>query len=262
MSEAIHDSDGRADSAREFSTTHWSVVIRAVGAQSSEADNALETLCRWYWRPLYEYVRRKGCSTHDAEDLIQSFFEKYFLKREFLRVADPKRGRFRTFLLTCLKNFLTNEWQKANTQKKGSGEKPLPLNEEIDAAATLPSSNESPEILYDRAWAEAVVERALTALRRQQEKAGKLESFDRLKVFVWGKESGLSYAAMGEQLQMTENAVKQEVFRLRERLGELLRAEIAQTVATPAEIEEELRYLLSVIRNGLNNSSNFGSKNL
>jgi RNA polymerase sigma factor (sigma-70 family) len=264
MSAPIHDGGDRPESAREFSTTHWSVVIRAGGEASPEADQALEALCRSYWRPLYEYICRKGYSGHDAEDLVQAFFEQRFLKQNYLRIADPNRGRFRTFLLTSLQNFLKNEWVKANSLKRGNGQTPLALNEELDEVgpSSPPAANESPELCYDRAWAAAVLDRALAALRRQKELAGKLDSFDRLKVFVWGEQSGLSYAAMAAQLGMTEGALKVEVHRLRHDFGELLRAEIGQTVSTPAEVDEELRYLRSVIRNELTNSNNFGPENL
>ena len=244
-----------------FVTTHWSVVLDAGSSDSPKAAQALEILCRSYWYPLYAYVRRKGHSQHDAQDLTQAFFER-LLERGYLQLADRNQGRFRTFLLSSLKNFLINEWRKENSVRRGGGEKPFSLDEAQAESRFIgePSVEKPDDSLYDRGWAAILMERALGALRAEFEQAGKQALFERLKVFVWGEKNALSYVAMAAELGMTEGAVKVAVHRLRQRYGELLRNEVAQTVSTPAEINEELRYLISVIRDGLTNFSNLESQ--
>jgi len=255
----VSEQSGGAD----FTTTHWSVVMQAGDGDTPQAMQALETLCRSYWYPLYAYVRRNGHSPHDAQDLTQEFFAR-LLERKYIRHADRNQGRFRTFLLTSLKHFLINDWKKGNREKRGGGQKVLSLDEETAESrfATEPATAQPPDSLYDRGWAAILLDRALAALRAEFEQSGKLDLFERLKVFVWGEKNALSYAAMAAQLGMTEGAVKVAVHRLRQRNGELLRAEVAQTVSTPAEVNEELRYLVSVIREGLANSGNVGGEML
>ena len=240
-----------------FSTTHWSVVLEAGRGDSPEAAQALERLCGAYWYPLYAYVRRQGHAPPDAQDLVQDFFA-HFLEHNYLRLADRTRGRFRTFLLTSLQHFLINEWRKTNRQRRGGSQRILSLDEEMAESrfAGEPAIEQPPDTLYDRGWAAILLERALAALRAEFAQSGKEGLFERLKVFVWGEKNALSYAAMAEQLGMTEGAVKVAVHRLRQRYGELLRAEVAPTVTTAAEVNEELRYLVSVIRNELATSSN------
>jgi RNA polymerase sigma factor (sigma-70 family) len=257
------DNTERAWAGAGFTTTHWSVVREAGGAGSPQATEALEKLCGSYWYPLYAYVRRKGHSPQDAEDLTQEFFAR-LLEQKSLRLADRNQGRFRTFLLTSLKHFLINEWIKGNREKRGGGRPVVSLDEEMAESrfASEPAIAQAPDSLYDRGWAAVLLDRAMAALRTEFEQSGKLDLFERLKVFVWGEKNALSYAAMSGQLAMTEGAVKVAVHRLRQRYGELLRAELAQTVATPGEINEELRYLVSVIRDSLANSGNVGDKML
>jgi RNA polymerase sigma factor (sigma-70 family) len=246
-----------------FSTTHWSIVLEAGRENSSGAAQALERLCGAYWYPLYAYVRRQGHGPHDAQDLVQEFFVR-LLERNYLRLADRNRGRFRTFLLTSLQHFLINEWRKHGCEKRGGSQRLLSLDEEIAESrfAGEPAIEQPPDALYDRGWAAILLERALAALRAEFEQSSKLDLFERLKVFVWGEKNALSYAAMGVQLGLSEGAVKVAVHRLRQRYGELLRAEIAQTVATTVEVEEELRYLAAVIRGGLDISGNLAAGTL
>ena len=248
-----------AKSAQLFATTQWSAVLRAGEGSSPESRRALEQLCGTYWYPLYAYVRRQGHSIEEAQDLTQEFFAR-LLERKYVRLADRNRGRFRTFLLTSLKNFLINEWNKANREKRGSGRRILSLDEEMAESRFLaePAIEQPSDTLYDRGWAAVLLDRALAALRAEFAQAGKEDLFERLKAFVWGEKNALSYAAMAEQLGMTEGAVKVAIHRLRQRYGELLRSEVAQTVSTPAEVNEELRYLVSVLRDGLANSGNIG----
>ncbi|MCL4788512.1 MAG: RNA polymerase sigma factor [Verrucomicrobia bacterium] len=252
-----------AQNARLFATTHWSVVQQAGHGDSAQSMQALETLCRSYWYPLYAYVRRQGRSPHDAEDLTQEFFAR-LLARDYIQLADRNQGLFRTFLLTSLKHFLINDWKKGNREKRGGGQKVLSLDEELAETRFLaePSSEQPPDTLYDRGWAAVLLDRAFKALRAEFEHAGKLDLFERLKVFVWGEKNALSYAEMAGQLGMTEGAVKVAVHRMRQRYGELLRAEVAQTVSTPTEVNDELRYLVSVLRDRLANSGNVPSEKL
>lgn len=235
----------------QFTTTHWSVVVAAGQSSSPGAAEALERLCASYWYPLYAYVRRSGYTADDAKDLTQEFFAR-LLERKYLRLADPNRGRFRSFLLTSLKHFLVNEWKRANRAKRGAGIAVVSWDEALAESrfAAEPATDQPAEAGYDRAWAAMLMERALLALRAEFEQVGKLELFERLKACVWGERNAMSYAAMGEQVAMTEGAVKVAVHRLRHRYGQLLRSEIAQTVSTPVEADEELRYLFSVVRNG------------
>ncbi|MCX6927403.1 MAG: ECF-type sigma factor [Verrucomicrobia bacterium] len=247
----------QSEAGSTFSTTHWSVVLVAGRENSPESAQALERLCSGYWYPLYAYVRRQGHTPHDAQDLVQDFFA-YFLKHNYFRLADRARGRFRTFLLTSLQHFLVNEWRKTNRQRRGGSRRILSLDEEMAESrfAAEPAIEQPPDTLYDRGWAAVLLERALAALRAEFEHSGRQGLYERLKVFVWGEKSALSYGAMAAQLGMTEGSVKVAVHRLRQRYGEILRAEVALTVTTTAEVNEELRYLVSVIRNELATSSN------
>jgi RNA polymerase sigma factor (sigma-70 family) len=255
--------DGNARGETLFATTLWTVVAQARDGDSIQAREALERLCGSYWYPLYAHVRRQGHSREDAQDLTQEFFAR-LLAGNYISLADRNRGRFRTFLLTALKHFLINEWRKGNSLKRGHGQTIISLDQEAAESrfAAEPSMEQPPDALYDRRWAAVLLDRALAALSGEFEESSKRDSFERLKVFVWGEKNTLSYTAMAEQLGMSEGTVRVSVHRLRKRYGELLRAEIAQTVATPAEITEELRYLISVIRNGLANSGNVARENL
>lgn len=247
----------------QMHTTQWGLVVQASQDESPDGMAALNRLCRIYWYPVYAHVRRQGKSAEDAQDLTQEFFAR-LLEKQYFKLADPQRGRFRTFLLTSLKRFLINEWNKTNREKRGSGWRILSLDEEMAESrfAAEPAVDRPPDALYDGGWAGILLDRALAALRAEFEQSGKQDLFDRLKVFVWGERNALSYAAMAEQLNLTEAAVKVAVHRLRQRFGELLRAEIAQTVAGPAEVDEELRYLVSVIRSGLTTSGNLAGEML
>ena len=214
---------------------------------SPQATDALEKLCRTYWYPLYAFVRRQGNSAHDAEDLIQEFFAR-LLEKDYLAGVQPGKGKFRTFLLTSLGHFLSNERDKARSQKRGGGRSFISLD---DAKAENryqmePASDLSPEKIFERRWAIALLDQALAGLREEALTAGKVHLFDELKVFITDKGDAGDYPAAATRLAMTEVAVRVAVHRLRARYGELLRAEIAQTVSSPAEIDEEIRHLFAV----------------
>jgi RNA polymerase sigma-70 factor (ECF subfamily) len=256
----VREENSAREGAANFTTTHWSLVVAAGGADAPRAAAALEDLCGTYWYPLYAYVRRLGHNPDDAQDLVQEFFSR-FLQRQSVRLADRNRGRFRTFLLTSLKRFLITEWTRSNREKRGGGQLVLSLDEELAEArlAAEPATERPPDALYDRGWAAILLDRAMSALLQEFEKSGKREVFERLKVFVWGEGNGRPYPEIAAQLGVSEGAVKVAICRLRQRFGELLRAEIGKTVGTPAEVNGELRYLLAVVRSTLEAAGNLPS---
>jgi RNA polymerase sigma-70 factor (ECF subfamily) len=231
-----------------FATTHWSVVLAAGHSSVAGAQEALETLCRAYWYPLYVYVRRQGQSPHDAQDLTQEFFAR-LLEKKYLRLADPDRGKFRAFLLKSLKHFLVNEWEKARTRKRGGGQCVIPLDADIAEGryAAEPAQALTLDQVYEKRWAVTLIEGVLARLRESYTAAGRLLVFETLKGFIWGEQATLAYATMAPQLGLTEGAVKVAVHRLRSRYREFLREEIAKTVATPGEVDEELQHLITVL---------------
>jgi RNA polymerase sigma factor (sigma-70 family) len=234
--------------AAQFGQTHWSVVLSAAGHQNpGQAVESLEKLCALYWRPLYAYIRRQGESPHDAQDLTQEFFLR-LLTKNYLNAVDQGKGRFRSFLLAALKHFLSNERDKARAQKRGGGQSPLPLDftGEETHLTFQPTDNITPEILFERRWATTLLEQALARLRQEYTGQGKESLFEKLKTTLTEGRGNLAYSALAASLNLSEAAVKMAVHRLRQRYRECLRAEIAQTVATPDEIEDELRYVMGV----------------
>ena len=212
------------------------------------AQEALETLCRTYWYPLYVYVRRQGQGPHDAQDLTQEFFARLLAKKH-LRLADPDRGKFRAFLLKSLKHFLVNEWERARTQKRGGGQCVIPLDADMAESryAAEPALALTLDQVYEKRWAVTLLEAVLAGLRESYAASGRLLVFETLKGFIWGEQATLAYTAVAPQLGLTEGAVKVAVHRLRSRYRELLRAEIAKTVATPGEVDGELQHLIAVL---------------
>lgn len=230
-----------------FVTTHWSVVLTAGGRDTTRARAALEQLCRVYWRPLYHFVRRRGYGPEDAQDLTQGFFAR-FLERQAVAAASPARGRFRSFLLGSLKNFLADEWDKAHARKRGPG-RVLPLAFEEEESRLDQSRIESvtPETAYERRWAIALLEQVYQRLEDEFRRQGRTEQFAALRVALAGDRGAVPYAELGRRLGMTEAAVKMAVKRLRQRYRELLRETIADTVCETGEIEDELRYLQQIL---------------
>ena len=222
----------------------------AAGADESSAaaDQALTTLCETYWYPLYAFLRSRGSSVEDAQDLTQAFFTRV-LEKHSLRQADPARGRFRSFLLASLKNFASNQRDREITGKRGGG---VPLvSLEFDSAEGRfqmePPSQETPERIFDRRWALTLLDRVLSRLKMDMVAAGREAYFERLKSYLTGDEPQLSYAQTASELGMSEGAVKVGVHRLRRQFRDLLREEIAQTVSSPEEIDDELRHLRSAV---------------
>ena len=231
-----------------FHTTHWTVVLQAKADQGSGAQEALASLCSTYWYPLYAFVRRQGSSPPEAEDLIQEFFCPV-LQRQWLVNVSPAAGKFRSFLLACLKNFVTNERERAKTQRRGGGRKILPLDGETAETryALEPVTRITPEVLFERRWALALVERTLGELQREYTRAGKGGWFDELQQFLPGGEGNLSRAELAVKRGVTTGAIDVTVHRLRQRFGAILREQVAQTVSSAAEVEEEIRYLMAVL---------------
>jgi len=232
----------------EFTTTHWSLVLAAAETSSPRSAAALEDLCRTYWYPLYAYVRRKGHSPEDAEDLVQDFFAR-FLERHYLASADPGRGKFRSFLLTSLQHFLVNEWRKLRAQKRGGGAFFVGWDEDQTENRYLAEHAEAytPEKLFEKRWALALLEQVLLRLRAEFAAAGKEAQFESLRLVIWGEKTEPAYAELAARLGLKEGALKVAVHRMRQRYRDLLRAEVAKTVASPVEVDEELRHLISVV---------------
>ena len=230
-----------------FATTHWSVVLRAGDSQAPESDEALEKLCRAYWYPLYAYVRRQGYAPEDAQNLTQEFFAR-LLENKQLRTADPERGRFRSFLLTVLKRLLVTEWRYENRQKRGGDTLVFSLNEleAEDRYHHEPADTATPETLFERRWAETVLERVLARLEEEYRRHAL--GFANLQPYLVEDKGAAPFAQTAARLGVTEAALKAVVYRLRCRYGELFREEIAHTVERPEEVEEEIRHLLAVLR--------------
>ncbi len=229
-----------------FVTTHWSVVLAARDRNSPHSDAALETLCRTYWFPLYAFVRRLGHSPHDAQDFTQEFFAR-LLRKEYLNAAASEKGRFRTFLLVAIKRFLANEWNRQHAQKRGGTVTVVSIDQELAESrfAAEPAHHLQPDVLFDRQWALTLLERTLSRLHDEYVVSGRAKLFELLRGCLARDESALPYAEIAARLNLTEAAVKMAVQRLRARYREILRAEIADTVASPEEIEEEIRHLFS-----------------
>lgn len=230
---------------REFATTHWSVVIAAGGGEGERTSQARERLCSEYWLPLYAYVRRRGYSPADAEDLTQEFLSRLVASGD-LGNADPRRGRFRVWLLGCLRHLLANDWDRRQARKRGGGCTFVTFSGIAGAEDRYHSEFQgqpSAERAFERSWALALIEGARRDLRLEYERRGWQERFELFERFLPGEGSALTQAEVGRRLGLSEGAVKAEVHRLKRRLGDLLRNRIAQTVEDPAEIDDELRAL-------------------
>jgi RNA polymerase sigma factor (sigma-70 family) len=230
-----------------FCTTQWSLVLQAGGA-GEKSTAALEQLCRAYWPPLFTYVRRQGHDPHTAQDLTQEFFAR-LLQGNRLAAADPERGRFRSFLLASLKNFLINEWQRGQRQKRGGGAVFFSLAEadDEDRHGLDLQDHATPERLFERRWAETLIARVNARLRREYEAAGWGARFEALKVYLLDDFDPPSYAETAAKLGLTEAALKSAIYKLRQRYGLVFRAEIAGTIANADEVEEEIEHLFQAL---------------
>jgi len=233
-----------------FATTHWTVVLAAGRQHTPQADVALEELCRTYWFPLYAYVRRRGHTKEDAEDLTQAFFAR-FLARNYLEGVSAERGRFRAFLLASLKHFLANEWDKSQRQKRGGSATHLSLDwQTADTQFQIAAPAEpSPDKAFDREWAVALLDKVITRLQAECETEERGKQFAELKVFLTAGKGALPHADAAKVLGLDDGAVRVAVHRLRKRYRQLLRDEVAQTLADPAHVDEEMRALFGAFGN-------------
>ena len=250
ITEAVKETENSHASpvgAFKFTTTHWSVVVMAQEPDSPHAAEALERLCRTYWYPLYAFVRRQGCTPEDAQDLTQEFFAR-LLAKNYLAQVERQKGKFRSFLLAALRHFLSDQRDRARAVKRGGGADCLSLDAQTaeERYHLEPVDRMDAEKTYERRWAMTLLEQALTRLRDENVAAGKAVLFERLRSFVAG-ETDSSCAEAAAQLALTESALKSALHRLRQRYRELVREEIAHTVADPAEIDDELSYLIAVM---------------
>jgi RNA polymerase sigma-70 factor (ECF subfamily) len=246
--DAVPDDSG-SPVARRFASTRWSIVAAAGRNESAEARAALAVLCQTYWYPLYAYARRRLARPEDARDMTQEFFAR-LLEKNYLQAADSRRGKFRSFLLSTFQHFLSKEHARATAQKRGGQRRMLSLefqdgehryrHEPVDLTTA--------ETLYERRWALTLLEQALSRLRQEFTATGKGRLFEALKGTLTGDGTGEPYEQIGRDLNLSESAVKTAAHRLRRRYQELLRTEVAQTVASPEEVEDELRDLFAAVR--------------
>jgi RNA polymerase sigma-70 factor (ECF subfamily) len=231
-----------------FATTSWTKVLAAREAPSADSRQALEALCRVYWYPLYALVRREGHDAEESRDLTQAYFAE-LLEKGYLDDYDPARGRFRAFLKASVKHFLSKQREKAQTWKRGGRAEVLSLDaQDVEGRyRNEPADRLTPEEIFERRWALTVLERALARLRREQEDTDRAKEFARLEGYLTGEQAGERYREVARELDTSEAAVKATVHRLRQRFGQLLRAEIEETVSSTEDVDDEVKHLLGVI---------------
>jgi RNA polymerase sigma factor (sigma-70 family) len=246
MSPPDRSSDSRHAGGQSFTTTHWSLVLAAGHGSRPDAGAALATLCEAYWHPLYYYVRRRGYRAEEAQDLTQAFFAA-ILEKGSLKVADPDRGRFRSFLLASLNHFLAKEWRRRSARKRGGKVLSLDIAGAESRYSLEPADGLTAEKLFERRWAMTLLDLVLARLREEFAREDRECVFERLKDFLGGAAAEAPYSQAAADLGMTEAAVKMAVHRLRRQYRRLLRAQIAQTVASPEEIDDEIRHLFAAL---------------
>jgi RNA polymerase sigma factor (sigma-70 family) len=230
-----------------FHTTHWTMVLSARGENRS-ANEALANLCSNYWYPIYAFIRRNGSSSHEAEDLTQEFFAR-ILRRDWLANVHPTGGKFRSFILACVKNFLSNERDKVLAQRRGGGQVLIPLERE-DAETRYvidPPDSMTPEVLFERRWVFELLEQTIDALRQEYAQTNRIDWFEELQGFLPGSNEVASRAEIAQKRGVSANAIDVAIHRLRQRFGVLLRKKVAETVSSDAEVGEEIRHLMSVL---------------
>ena len=240
--------DSQGNAIGRFATTQWSLVNAAGNREDENSNQALETLCQAYWPPLYAYVRRRVRDSHEAQDLTQAFFQR-LLEKHYLADASADRGRFRAFLITAFKHFLSKEWDKSKALKRGGGRLPISLDfESADSQICIePTSGLTAEQLYDQQWAITMLTRVMESLEAEYVAKGKADHFVELKAYILREHAGTTYAQVASRLNMTEAAAKKAGSRLRRRYRERLYEEISQTVSSPEEVDDEIRNLLAVM---------------
>ena len=232
-----------------FQTTSWSVIRQATAGSEAAVREALGRLCETYWPPVYAFVRRRGHAPSDAEDITQSYFAR-FLEKSYVHDFRPEKGRFRTFLLASVSHFLANEWDRGQARKRGGGQRVISLDAATaeERLGLEPADHLTPERIFERQWAATVLARCLERLRREEEAGGGRDRFERLKVHLCGDGAASGYATLALELSVSESAVRVAVHRLRRRFCAVLREEVAETLADPAEVDSEIRWLLTTVR--------------
>jgi len=248
MNEPAPATPGRIQCQAAFVTTRWSVVIQAGGKTTPDSFKALESLCQAYWYPLYAFVRASGNSADDAPDLTQEFFAR-LLEKKWLAEADRTRGRFRTFLLSAMKHFLTNEWHRSQRQKRGGGKELIELDalEAEERFALEPRDNVTPEALYERHWALTILQLAQQRLADETAATGGKEKFEALAPALTGDRTDENYETLAASFDTTVSTVKSWVLRMRRRYREILREEVTETLIAGEDVDDELRRLLMVV---------------
>ena len=233
-----------------FRTTAWTLILAAAGESTEDSTQALERLCQIYWKPVYAFIRRHGYNPDEAQDLCQAFFAA-LLEKKSLAAADKERGKFRSFLLTAVKHFLANEWDRAHALKRGGGKVALSLDLKETEGWYVPAAVESatPETLFERRWALSLLEHVVTKLRSEFTVTGRTAQFEVLSAFLNPESDTVSYEEAAQATGLSVGALRTAVHRLRRRYRALLRAEIAETVSTPEETDDEIRFLLSALGN-------------
>ncbi len=231
-----------------FETTQWSVVLAAGDTDSPGSREALGALCETYWYPLYAYARRRGQSEENARDLTQGFFAK-LLEKNWVAAADRERGKFRTFMLTALKHYMADEWDRQRAQKRGGGDLPISLDFDTaeDGYRLELADDRTPEDVFEESWAKTLMDRARQRLRGDMLVPGKEQRFDLIEGVIIGEREDSSYREIADILEMSEAAVKVAVYRMRRRFGEILRAEVADTVSDVADVDVEVKHILGLL---------------
>lgn len=238
----------RMDQKGSFDTTHWSLVIDAANSDVHVSSQALEALCKRYWYPIYVFIRRKGNSRHEAEDFTQSYFA-HLLDKELLKNAAPEKGRFGTYLLSTLNNFLVNEWEKRSALKRGAGYKIISIDEILaeELYSREPVEPSTPEKIFERKWAMVLMSEVLRRLAQEQEHEGKAEIFKALEPGLTGASETGWLAEVAARLKISDGSARTLLHRLRKRYGELLREEIGRTLANPTDVDDEIRHLFAAV---------------
>ena len=248
MADALPNDSGSMPASPVFGTTHWSVVLEAGDGSSPQAEAALTRLCQTYWLPVYAFVRKRGHSPEQAQDFTQAFFAN-FLEKQHVIKADRERGRFRSFLMTSVENFLRNEHDRAQAQKRGGGRQILSLDEQDAEARYLcePMTETDPAKAFEQRWAATLLNTVLSRLQTEFGDTGRADLFEALQAHLWGDADSTPYPELAERFGLTLANVKTTAHRLRQRYRELLREEIAHTVSLPGQIDDEIRHLMKVV---------------
>jgi RNA polymerase sigma-70 factor (ECF subfamily) len=233
----------------KFETTSWTLVLAAADDPTTESRKALADLCRIYWRPVYAFIRRRGHDPDQSQDLTQGFFT-LLLEKNYLREADPQRGRFRSFLLASVQHFLANEWDRARALKRGGGRVPVSIDTTDAESWYEPAAveHETPESIFERRWALSLLEHVMARLKSEFTEQGKAAEFDRLLLFLNGEPNQTSYETVAGELGISSGSLRTAAYRFRRKYRKLVRAQIVETVSSPEETDDEIRFLLSTLK--------------